>query len=219
MKELTRSERERAYRESMMIGAAERLFIENGYENVSMDEVARAAQFTKRTLYQYFTGKEDLFFAVTLKGFRMMASCCEKGFGTGKCGFDRLYNGVCAYHDFTSNNPGMFRLMNRVGYMRRRAAGSPKLDEWMQFDGMLFQAVAKVIEAGIEDGSIRNDIEPMKGTYSLIFLATGFMRLLNETGEMFAEHFDLDLDEFTRYSLSLLYDAIKPDKSKKGKAE
>jgi len=110
----------------------------------------------------------------------------------------------------------MFGLMNRVGFMRRSAAKSPKLDEWMQFDGMLFQVVAKVIEAGIKDGSIRDDIEPMKGTYSLIFLATGFMRLLNETGEMFAEHFDLDIDEFTHYSLSLLYDAIRPDKSKKG---
>lgn len=205
---------ERAQREAMMIDAAEKLFIEKGYENVSMDQVARAAQFTKRTLYQYFISKEDLFFAVTLKGFKVMASCCEEGFSTGKNGFDRLYNGVCAYHRFTSTNPGMFRLMNRVGYMRRQAAGSPKLNDWMQFDGMLFQAVAKVIEAGVGDGSIRDDIEPMKGTYSLIFLATGFMRLLNETGEMFAEHFDLDLDEFTHYSLSLLYDAIKPDKSK-----
>lgn len=217
MKELSRSEMERAQRESMMIEAAEKLFIEKGYDNVSMDEVAKAAQFTKRTLYQYFTSKEDLFFAVALKGFRMMALCCGKGFSTGKNGFDRLQNGVYAYYEFTSRNPGMFGLMRRVGIMRRSApADSPRLKDWLQFDDKLFRAVADVVADGIKDGSVRDDIDPRMGTYSLVFLVTGFFRLLSETGENFTDHFGLDLEKFTQYTLSMMYEAIRPDNVRKG---
>lgn len=212
MGEQSRSERERAFRESIMVDAAERLFIEKGYEAVSMDEVAKVAQFTKRTLYKYFTSKEDLFFAVALKGFKLMARCCSDGFACGKTGFQRLSAGLRAYFSFTRQYPGLFHLMNRVGYMRRNAPSSPKLEEWLTFDDALFKGVSEVVDTGIKDGSIRSDIEPMKGTFSLIFLATGFLRLLNETGEHFADHFNLNVDEFADYSLSLLYESIKPHK-------
>ncbi|MFG1201942.1 MULTISPECIES: TetR/AcrR family transcriptional regulator [Xanthobacter] len=44
--------------------AARRLFLERGYEGTSMDAVAAAAPVSKRTLYQHFPGKAELFAAV-----------------------------------------------------------------------------------------------------------------------------------------------------------
>ncbi|MFG1348335.1 TetR/AcrR family transcriptional regulator [Xanthobacter autotrophicus] len=44
--------------------AARSLFLEKGYEGTSMDAVAAAAPVSKRTLYQHFPGKADLFGAV-----------------------------------------------------------------------------------------------------------------------------------------------------------
>lgn len=44
--------------------AARRLFVEKGYEATSMDAVAAAAPVSKRTLYQHFPGKAELFGAV-----------------------------------------------------------------------------------------------------------------------------------------------------------
>lgn len=44
--------------------AARRLFLERGYESTSMDAVAAAAPVSKRTLYQHFPGKAELFTAV-----------------------------------------------------------------------------------------------------------------------------------------------------------
>jgi AcrR family transcriptional regulator len=40
--------------------AAIRLFLEHGFDNVSLVEVAAAAEVSKRTLFQYFPRKEDL---------------------------------------------------------------------------------------------------------------------------------------------------------------
>ena len=57
--------RERAQRASEILAAARRVFLERGYTRATMDDVARAAEFSKPTLYQYFENKDALFFSLT----------------------------------------------------------------------------------------------------------------------------------------------------------
>ncbi len=205
----TRNEKERLLRETDMILAAEKLFLQKGFDSVSMDEIALEAHFTKRTLYQYFSSKEDLFFAVALKGFQLLSSYGQKGFTKGKTGFDKLRSGLYSYFLFSKEHPELFRLMNHVGSIRRKTVNSPKMTEFLKFDDQLFERVAKVIESGKRDGSIRKDIDALNGTFSIIFMATGFFRLLSETGKNFAEHFNQDMEAFVKYSLSMLIDSIR----------
>jgi TetR/AcrR family transcriptional repressor of mexJK operon len=47
-----------------MLEAARELFMAQGYEKVSMDSVARAAQVSKATLYAHFAGKDALFASI-----------------------------------------------------------------------------------------------------------------------------------------------------------
>ena len=212
MENLSRKEREKKFRQSVMVDAAEELFAKKGFDKVTMNEIANKAEFTKRTLYRYFNSKEDLFFAVALKGFKEMAQYCQHGFEKGDRGFEKLSNGLQAYLDFAQKHPDTFRIINSVGHIRRKAKDSPKLEKWMKFDDRLFNSIAELLKQGKKDGSIRPDIEPLKGTFSIIFMATGFFRLLGETGANYADHFDLDLEEFSDYSLKLLLDAIKSRK-------
>lgn len=53
-----------------IIEAAERLFITNGYAATSMEDVARTARASKRTIYSRFKSKEDLFSSVMLVACR-----------------------------------------------------------------------------------------------------------------------------------------------------
>ncbi len=46
----------------------ENLFSINGYTNTSMDALAERCEYTKRGIYRYFVCKEDLYYAVLLKG-------------------------------------------------------------------------------------------------------------------------------------------------------
>src|ERR1700747_297926 len=46
---------------SAIIDAAERLFLERGFGAVSMDELAAAARVARRTLYNQFASKEEIF--------------------------------------------------------------------------------------------------------------------------------------------------------------
>jgi len=43
-----------------IVNAAERLFLEHGFDGVSMDDLAESAGVARRTLYNQFTGKEEI---------------------------------------------------------------------------------------------------------------------------------------------------------------
>lgn len=50
-----------------IVEAASRLFLERGFGSVSMDELAEAAGLARRTLYNQFTSKEEIFREMLLK--------------------------------------------------------------------------------------------------------------------------------------------------------
>jgi AcrR family transcriptional regulator len=52
---------------SAIIEAAERLFLERGFGSVSMDELAEAAGVARRTLYNQFASKEEIFREMLLR--------------------------------------------------------------------------------------------------------------------------------------------------------
>jgi AcrR family transcriptional regulator len=60
---MTRAEQQQRTREEVL-EAADRLFVEHGFHATSVDQIARAAGFTKGAVYSNFAAKEDLFFAV-----------------------------------------------------------------------------------------------------------------------------------------------------------
>src|SRR6202049_5057630 len=50
-----------------IVEAAERLFLERGFGSVTMDELAEAAGVARRTLYNQFASKEEIFREMLLR--------------------------------------------------------------------------------------------------------------------------------------------------------
>lgn len=217
MQTITRRERERQVRESEIIAAAERIFGEKGFEGASMDEIAAEAQFTKRTLYLYFADKEDLFFAAALRGFHALFDYLRTASEGGRTGYARLEKGGKAYFRFYREHPRTMRLIGEIGQVKKKArVGSERLQDLMKIDNGMFQWVAKSLEEGKADGSIRSGLDSLKTSFSVIFIMTGFFNQLSQTGGTFMEHFGLDPEEFCDYSMDLLFDSIRAKPGKQG---
>ena len=56
-------ERKKARTRAAIADAARRLFLDRGFANVSVSEVARLAEVSEATVFNYFRTKEDLFFS------------------------------------------------------------------------------------------------------------------------------------------------------------
>jgi AcrR family transcriptional regulator len=55
---------------SLLLDAAEEVFAEKGFTPASLDNIARAAGYTKGAIYKHFATKEDLFLAVSDRYWR-----------------------------------------------------------------------------------------------------------------------------------------------------
>jgi len=206
MSELTRGEREKKLREGYILDAALSVFSEHGYDGASMDVIAKKAQFTKKTVYKYFPNKVDLYFAVVLQEFKNMS---KAPIPDGKTAFEKIYNNSLRQYQRSKENPKLYKVLSEIGYVRRKDAISPHRDAWYKFDDIMFNEFSKLFEKGIKDGSIRSDIDPTMASFACGFLTSGLFKMLNEGGENFADHFDLDLEKFSIYTIELLLYSFK----------
>ena len=59
-----RRERERKSHRRSILEAAERIFVDKGYAEATIEAIAHEAEFAAGTIYNFFSGKEELFLAV-----------------------------------------------------------------------------------------------------------------------------------------------------------
>ena len=70
----TRRADSQARTRQLVLEAAERLFLANGFGATSLEDIAREAGFSKGAVYSNFAGKTDLFFAIVEQQFVELAA-------------------------------------------------------------------------------------------------------------------------------------------------
>lgn len=210
---LSRRERDKQAKESEIISAAEKLFFLKGFEGTSMDEIAKASEFTKSTIYQYFINKEDLFYAVVLRGVKQLYSYIFQTTENGKTGFEKVRLVKEAAYRFTKDYPDLFRLMNYTQYIKSNLENSPNYLEIGSINSRLFHEFSKVFEEGIKDGSIRSDFNIPLGTFSLFFIITGFLNRLSEAGGIYSKLFGFSPEALVDLTFDMTDELIIPSKN------
>jgi AcrR family transcriptional regulator len=149
-----RREEEKERRRGEILDAAESLYARQGWEAVTMDQVARTARLSRALVYIYFRDKDDLWFAVGERAMKLLyqrfAAALEiPGSGRDKVdAIGRAYVGYALefkhYFDFCSRFQG-----HEVGL-----AAAPNEEACHQLGQAVMDLVVKGIEAGVADGSI-----------------------------------------------------------------
>ena len=103
MPKKSRKEREREQRKKEILDSAEKLFFKSGYDDVSMNDIAKDVELNKATLYLYFNNKEELFFATVLRGVRILISMIEKEVSNSNTGVETISKFLSVYNQFVSS--------------------------------------------------------------------------------------------------------------------
>jgi TetR/AcrR family transcriptional regulator len=107
-----RNLRKKEKRRNEIINAGETLFFSKGYENVSLDEIARKVDLGRSTLYLYFENKEELFFAIVLRGTVILYSLIEEETQNVETGVEKLAAFRKAYYEFAKTCPDYLKSYN-----------------------------------------------------------------------------------------------------------
>jgi AcrR family transcriptional regulator len=128
---------------------AETLFMKYGFKSITMDDVARELGVSKKTLYQYFTDKNDLVDQCVENYLEMMQTTCTK------ISFDKSVDAVSMMLSITEFVGKMLRQVNPSSMYDLKKYFKPAWDNF---------------EHGLKKGLYRKDIDSEMVTRLYIYL-------------------------------------------------
>jgi AcrR family transcriptional regulator len=155
----SRKERERQQHRQEILSAALRLFAEKGFPNVSMQEIAAAAEFATGTLYNFFPSKEDLFFELLLATAEESLSLILPALDGPEDEWEKLSRFIRLHEGIIREQGPALRLY--VLESGGRCLPGPRVEaKKKEIDEQIVSRLSEVIAAGISKGLI-NDVDPV----------------------------------------------------------
>lgn len=208
-----RKEREKEQRLRAILKAARRLFISKGYENTTMLDIAEAAELSRRTLYHYFTSKEEISAILTDESFLAMKEAILTAIAeTPGRGFDKLESVQKAFMHFyrTQFEQYTFVLyLDQKLYLTETPDGSARKCLMLLDD--IVSALDAAIREGIQDGSVKDIgcgtrqlaatiVTMVQSTMQKLFVRKGWMEASLNVKD----------DEILDTMFSVFYSSIRP---------
>lgn len=210
-----RKEREKERRRNEILDVAEKLFARNGFDAVSVEDVAREAELASGTLYLYFRNKEALYYAVVLRGARIMNDMFGDAVSKGGTGADKLLSVGRSFYAFSRQYPEYYRM-----FLYAQTPRFSVRDEHVEAVEAIgqdnFGIMCSCISEGISDGSLRPDIDPVMTTW---FLMLSTQSVVNHTPSVCTtmEGQGISHPDFIEYSLDLMLKSIMLQKTRRKK--
>jgi len=176
---MNRKEKEMNARREAIVGAAEELFLDKGFQNVTMEEIARKAEFTRPTLYAYFRNKAELYLVIFTKISLIRWKMLNDAMATKDTGFEKLYAFGDTYYEFSIKYPEYLKFMlywDHYG-IPFDTINPDIANAFIQPRDTARLDLVNAFELGIADKTIRDDI---KIEYVMPYLCITTRAVLNE---------------------------------------
>ena len=205
-----RKTRQRRIRRDSIINIAEQAFIEHGYDDAKMDEMAEQAGYTKATIYNYFDSKEDLFAAVLAKAYHRLQETIESYLYEHGYSIRALGD---AYIGFVNKHPSQAEFIdsgrcvniNRT-IIDKELGGQALTESEIEFrdnETGLAASMADVIKRSMQESGIKDEAEALKIVKSLAALNPAIRGVVRR-GKAFGQS-----DEEIKETLSVLFRIIE----------
>jgi len=145
-----RREREKEELRQEILDAARELFVQEGYENVSMRRIAEKIEYSPTTIYLYFDDKVSLLYAICEETFARLARRMETIAKDADDPVRALKKGCRAYVDFGLKYPNHYKVtfINHPEHPRDDKRHLKEQSMGMRAYGNLRAAVEACIKAG-----------------------------------------------------------------------
>jgi AcrR family transcriptional regulator len=207
-----RKEREKERRRDEIIDAAAKLF-SKGYENVTMEDIAKETELARSTLYLYFKNKDDIYIAVAIRGSKILSKMFNEHYPKGKNGLDKIKWLTLAFCRFYREYPGYYHAnwYSQMPWFNNKEF--PEIDKLKNIRTNSFRMVGNALLEGIEDGTVRADADPVKST---LVMTSSIQSVLDLTPaiEMHMKNNNLEHDELIDYAVDMMLHSFE-NKTKK----
>lgn len=220
----------------VILKAAKELFIQKGFAESTIDDISRASGYSRRTLYAYFTSKEDMLHNIVADGLETLKeeltiaitvpktapeAGSEKPSGIAPEAGSEKPSGA-APEDFVPRFRAVFQAMHRYFIsqpLSAKAINSPvtatRMEKPSEASLRIFALGNKInalltefLSEGIRTGAVRNDINPALSVQIFWSSAAALFNLIDAKSPYMTEAFGMTPEEIAEYGFRQLANSL-----------
>ena len=204
-----RKKEPRSVHRENIVSAASTLFMERGIAATSMDDIAKAAGYSKATLYVYFENKEEIVGILVLNSMKKLYDYISSALiqhETTKARYDFICRGLVQYQE---EFPFYFKMvLDKINIDFESKDYLPEEKETYQIGEEINEKIKNFLLSGMEKGDLRSDLEIMPAILNFWGMLSGIIQLAANKEEYIKKSMGLSKIKFLEYGFSLVYYSI-----------
>ena len=204
-----RKKEPRSVHRENIVSAASTLFMERGIAATSMDDIAKAAGYSKATLYVYFENKEEIVGILVLNSMKKLYDYISSALiqhKTTKARYDFICRGLVQYQE---EFPFYFKIvLDKINIDFEGKDYLPEERETYQIGEEINEKIKTFLLSGMEKGDLRNDLDIMPAIFNFWGMLSGIIQLASNKEEYIKKSMGLSKIKFLEYGFSLVYHSI-----------
>ncbi len=204
-----RKKEPRSVHRENIVSAASALFMEKGISATSMDDIAKAAGYSKATLYVYFENKEEIVGILALNSMKKLYDYISSALiqhETTKARYDFICRGLVQYQE---EFPFYFKMvLDKINIDFESKEYLPEERETYQIGEEINEKIKNFLLSGMEKGDLRNDLDIMPAIFNFWGMLSGIIQLASNKEEYIKKSMGLSKIKFLEYGFSLVYHSL-----------
>lgn len=196
-------------RKKTILEAAEKLFVQKGYEATGMDEICMLSSLSRRTVYSYFDSKQEILYAIMSEHLSSLEKEFEKIIKDNDDFMICWKQIFCAKLSFDRNCPMDVKLIQSTRSKDvQKKMDSEELQKIISIGQRIEEMLAGIMEKGVAEGIVRDDIHPI---FAVSVLTSGFdnlFQLVRSKGSYLRERCGMDEGQMLETGFDQLMSSI-----------
>lgn len=204
-----RKKEPRSVHRENIASAASVLFMEKGIAETSMDDIAKAAGYSKATLYVYFENKEEIVGILVLNSMKKLydyiSAALEQREGTWER-YLLICKGLVRYQE---EFPFYFDMaLGKINIDFENREYVPEEKETYLVGETINEKIKEFLLEGMERGDLQSGLEMMPVIFHFWGMLSGMIRLAANKEAYIGKAMHLSKEQFLDYGFSMLYRSI-----------
>ncbi len=203
-----------------ILEAARKLFDQRGIDRVSMAEIVSETGLRASTIYQYFSNKDDIVWAILGEVMVDSAVRSKEATATAKTALAKITALLELMAEELTKDRGKLRFLAQFDAMYARDWPADRLltlEAHINPQG--FQYFGTLIREGIADGSLRPDLDPELTLHAVINAVIGAQRRLASLGTRVELEYGQPIDRLFREMIRVILLGLrKPEIPARGRS-
>lgn len=142
-------------RRAEILAAAERIFVEHGYEGATIRKIAEEVGLSSTALYMHFAEKSEILHEICREAFDALTAVHQRIRDEQAPPVEKLRRMMAAYIDFGFANPNAYRLIYLTRPLEARDGAESAAQE---LGAELYRSFEAVVQEAAEAGRLKGDV-------------------------------------------------------------